>query len=81
MKLHVKHSLPPVRKFERGASGTGLDQLLNQAGYAVTAVGGMYAVKIAGAPGRAKKMSRKKFMALVDKIRVERGLEPIVKRG
>jgi hypothetical protein len=71
----------PVRRFEMGASGLGNDMFLRDCGYEVKAHGnGTYEVRKAGAPGRAKKLTRAKLIELLDAERSKRGLEPVAKR-
>lgn len=71
----------PVRRFERGASGMGMDGFLNNAGWTVvTRGGGWYMVNRTGQPGKPKRMLRAQVMELLDQERIKAGLEPIVVR-
>lgn len=69
----------PVRRFEPGASGTGLDRLLNDLGYTIKSNGSHYFIRKPGQKGRAKGHSKKQMIEILDRERVARKLEPIVK--
>lgn len=68
----------PVRRFEMGASATGGDRMLNDAGYRVQVGGGAYRVWAPGAR-KPKTMNQLGLVRLLDEIRVARGLQPILK--
>ena len=73
------HRFIPVRKFERGASAMGGVRLLNDAGYRVQSIGMGYRVWMPGAR-KPRTVNQRGLIALLDEVRVARGLEPIVKR-
>lgn len=67
----------PVRRFEMGCTVNYLDTFMAECGWEVSSYRGVYAVKRKGSPGRGKRMSRNKVIALLDQERVKRGLEPV----
>lgn len=69
-----------VRRFERTASGSGLDQFLQSCGYWVRTHGACYRIGRLGSR-RAKQISHAELMDLLDGERLKRGLEPIMRRG
>ncbi len=71
----------PVRRFERTASGSGLDQFLQDCGYWVHPNGACYRVGRIGSKAKPQHLSHTQLMALLDGERTARGLEPIVRRG
>lgn len=70
----------PIRKFEIGASADGFYEMLKDMGYGVHVHGYAYYVSKLGSPGRPKSMTRQQLMKMLDDARIEKGLEPIVKR-
>lgn len=76
----ARHTVPTVRKFEMGASGVGLDDMLQKLGYRINGLGNHFKVWEPGKKGRPMAMSRKKLMKILDDVRVSQGLEPILKR-
>lgn len=74
-----KQSSPTVRRFEPGASGIPTSDLINSFGYKVVGCG-RHSWRVVGPNGgRPKAMSRKEAFALLDKIRMSQGLQPIRK--
>lgn len=71
----------PVRRFERGASVDFMSEFMHECGYEITAYGGfVYRIKRVGERGNGKRMTRSQIIAILDRERMARGLEPILKR-
>lgn len=75
----MSESSVKVRRFEPGASATGLDGFLNRLGYTIKSNGSHYFIRKPGQKGKAKGYSQKQLVALLDSERVKRGLQPVVK--
>lgn len=69
--------LPPVRRFEMGASATGMDGFLEKSGWLVGKIGSVYTLKRKGERGRPKRVNIAKVMEVLDEERMKMGLEPI----
>jgi len=68
-----------VRRFEMGATGIHFFSFLESCGYTVHAThGGRYSIR-KGKSSRFRLMTRKEILELIDKLRKNRGLEPILK--
>ncbi len=69
-----------VRRFERGASATGLDDFLKARGYSVSGHGMALRVWM---PGKRKPVnfSRTQLIDLLDAERIKMGLEPVRSRN
>jgi len=71
---------PPVRRFEMGVSSVYFFDFLESCGYCIYSSNGhRYSVR-KGKVGRFKTMTKADVMLLVDRLRVNRGLEPFYKR-
>lgn len=67
----------PVRRFEMGASAMGADNMLKEYGYSVYYTGKkLFRVWRDGK--KVESMTQKQLIALLDEVRVARGLEPIM---
>ncbi len=69
-----------IRRFEMGASGCGFDEFLQQLGYRIASNGSAGYRYWAPGTNKPKMTSKAGLMALLDRERIAKGLEPVMKR-
>lgn len=78
----MEQATVPIRRFERGASIDGARNMLTEMGYRIRQdAHGTYRVWKPGQRGRGTPMRIRKFLKLIDDIRVKCGQEPFLKRA